>query len=190
MTVPESTFTLARPDCPEPGRWNALDEYAAEVEVTALVAAMVTATRPHLVVETGTHVGHTALQIGLALADPYAGGRLITLEIYDHFADAAEARCAGLPVTVVRRSSLEWEPEDPIDLAWFDSEPHLRGEEFRRFLPWMHERTIVGFHDTAPHHPTRTYIDPLVDEGLLEPPLYLPTPRGVCWSRPTTRGQD
>jgi predicted O-methyltransferase YrrM len=190
MSVPESIFTAPRQYCPRPDRWHAIDDLAAEIEISALVAAMVTATRPHLAIETGTHVGHTALQIGRALTNPDAPGQLITLEICDHLASAAETRCAGLPVTVIRQSSLEWEPECPIDFAWFDSETHLRGEEFRRFLPWMHERTIVGFHDTAPHHSTRTYIDPLVDEGLLEPPLYLPTPRGVCWSKPIINHVD
>jgi Methyltransferase domain len=179
----ESTYTLARPDCPQPSRWHAVDEYAAETEVADLVAAMVAALRPDHVVETGTHVGHTAVRIGRALAD--AGvGRLTTLEIMPHFAAAARERCVGLPVDVVEQSSLEWTPEFPVDFAWFDSEPHLRGEEFRRLLPWMHARTVVGFHDTAPHHPTRNFIDPLVAEGLLDPPLYLPTPRGLCLSRP------
>jgi predicted O-methyltransferase YrrM len=185
MTVikPESTYTLPRPDCPYPGRWHAIDEYAAEVEVADLVAAMVTALRPDHVVETGTHVGHTALAIGTALA--VAGvGRLSTLEIMPHFATLARGRCTGLPVDVIEQSSLDWTPDGPIDLAWFDSEPHLRAEEFRRFLPWMHSRTVVGFHDTAPHHPTRPFLDALVAEGVLQPPLYLPTPRGLCWSRP------
>jgi Methyltransferase domain len=184
VIVPESTYTLPRPDCPNPGRWHAHDEYAAEVEVCALVGAMVTAVRPDHVVETGTHVGHMAYAIGQALHE--AGqGELTTLEILDGFADQAEARCAGLPVTVVRQSSLDWTPTAPVDLAWFDSEPHLRAAEFVRFLPWMHARTVVGFHDTAPHHATRSFLDPLVADGLLEPPLYLDTPRGLCWSKPT-----
>jgi hypothetical protein len=50
----------------------------------------------------------------------------------------------------------------------------------------MHDRTVVGFHDTGPQHPVRELLHPLEDEGLLAP-IYLPTPRGVCFARVTPK---
>ncbi len=42
----------------------------------------------------------------------------------------------------------------------------------------MHDRTLVGFHDTAPHHGYRPTLDAL-GIALLD----LPTPRGVTFGR-------
>ena len=38
-------------------------------------------------------------------------------------------------------------------------------------------------HDTGPQHVVRGCLDRLVTAGTLPPPLYLPTPRGVCFAR-------
>jgi hypothetical protein len=79
-------------------------------------------------------------------------------------------------------SSIEYVSEHPIDFAFFDSLARLRAAEFERYLPWMHSRTVVGFHDTGPHHPVRGFLRPLEEKGLLVSPLYLPTPRGVMFA--------
>lgn len=179
----EATFTPPRPHCPDPGRWHAPDVDSTETEVSALVAAFVTALRPDFVVETGTNLGYTAHAIGQALAA--AGhGQLLTLEVDPDFVAAARERCAGLPVEVVHGSSLDWTPDRPVDFVWFDSLVHIRAGEYVRYLPSMHERTVVGFHDTGPQHPVAATLEALVAEGLMAPPLYLPTPRGVCFTRP------
>jgi Glycosyl transferase family 2/Methyltransferase domain len=179
----EGRFTAARSDCPHPERWHSMDEDSTEVEVSELVAAMVTALQPDLVVETGTAFGQTAELIGRALKRN-GQGRLVTLEVDPDRVQAAKERCHGLPVEVVQASSVEWSLPGPVDFAWFDSLCHLRPVEFRRWLPWMHDRTVVGFHDTGPQHPVRGLLRPLEDEGLLAP-MYLPTPRGVCFARVT-----
>jgi len=183
---PESTWTPARPDCPHPQRWSATDADSTETEVTALVAALVVALQPDYVVETGTCVGNTAEAIGRALLRN-GQGQLVTLEVDPVRAEQSRRRCDGLPVTVLGRSSLDWMPELPVDFAFFDSDPVARPLEFRRYLPWMHDRTVVGFHDTGPQHPVRELLAPLEHEGLLVSPLYLPTPRGVCFARAGAR---
>lgn len=179
---PESLFTVPRPDCPHPGRWHATDDQSTEVEVTALVAAMVTALQPDFVLETGTCIGNTALAIGAALRSN-GQGELVSLETDPERAALARGRCRDLPVTILQMSSMEYVPDRPIDVAFFDSLARLRALEFERFLPWMHDRTIVGFHDTGPHHPIRATLRPLEEKGLLISPLYLPTPRGVMFAR-------
>jgi hypothetical protein len=178
----EAVFTKPRPDCPHPDRWHAVDDQSTELEVTALVAAMVTALQPEFVIETGTCIGSTTEAIGRAL-QANGRGKLVSLEVSPERIPIARARCQGLPVSILQMSSMDYTPDCPIDFAFFDSLARLRAEEFLRYLPWMHDRTVVGFHDTGPHHPVRKYLAPLEDRGLLVSPLYLPTPRGVMFAR-------
>lgn len=178
----ESTWTAPRGECPFPDRWHATDAYSSELEVTELVRAYVRALQPDFVIETGTCRGNTAQAIGEALA-LNGQGELVTLEIAEEAAEEARRRCDGLPVRVLHQSSLEYTPERQIDFAWFDSEVEMRPLEFRRYLPWMHSRTIVGFHDTGSQHGLRPLLRSLQYEGLLLGVLDLPTPRGACFAR-------
>lgn len=182
MLQSEAVWTAPRAECPFPERWHSTDAYSTEKEVTALVQAFVVALQPDYVVETGTCWGNTAEAIGHALV-ANGQGQLVSLEIDPVCVDTARDRCAGLPVDIVQLHSLGWMPDRPIDFAFFDSDCALRPLEFERYLPWMHSRTVVGFHDTGPQHPVRELLGRLEDSGLLLSPLYLPTPRGVCFAR-------
>jgi len=164
--------------CPKPELWTASDSDSAECEVTELVAAFVRALQPELVVETGTCWGQTAEAIGRALA-ANGHGRLVSLEVDEERVAASRARCAGLPVEVLCRPSMSWEPSEPIGFAWFDSLLDLRVAEFVHFGPWLEVGSLVGFHDTAPHFGTYGAIV----EGLPRlRPLTLRTPRGVTFA--------
>lgn len=179
----EARFTRPRPDCPNPERWHSSDADSTEHEVTALVAAMVTALRPDLVVETGTAFGQTAEAIGRALLTGNYGGRLLTLETSPGRVKTSRARCDGLPVEVLEMSSLDYTPGQKIDFLWLDSLVDLRARELRRYAPHLSGRAVVGFHDTGPQHAVRRTVERLNAEGLIHRPLYLPTPRGVCFAR-------
>jgi predicted O-methyltransferase YrrM len=189
VTVPESTYTGARAFCPRPDLWHAHDIQATEVEVTELVGAMVRATQPEHVLETGTYRGHTAQAIGRALA-VNGHGRLYTIEHDKALAGDARRRCLGLPVIVVNGDTLSFCPAFPIDFAWFDSGDEIRGDEFRRFHRFMHERTVVGFHDAGPQHRVFEQVEALVAEGLLARPLLIHSPRGVCFANVLGHGPD
>jgi hypothetical protein len=178
----ESEFTAPRPDCPHPEYWHSADSDSTEYEVTALVAAFVTALQPEFVVETGTAFGQTAEAVGRALLRN-GHGRLVTLETDPDRATFSRERCAGLPVEVLEIASLDYKPKDAIDFAWFDSLTHLRALEYQRYRRFMTPRCVVGFHDTGPHHVTRKFLDPLVASGELSNPLWLPTPRGCMFAR-------
>ena len=134
----ESTWTSPRDHCLHPERWHATDSDSTEIEVTALVAAFVTALRPDFVLETGTNIGLTAYAIGRALHDQ-GYGRLVTIETDPNFVAIAEHRCIGLPVEVINGSSLDYHPPgmEPIDFAFFDSLVQIRAAEFERFWPNM-----------------------------------------------------
>lgn len=181
MTVPESVYTGARAFCPRPEWWRAHDIQATEVEVTEVVAAMVRAVQPERVVETGAYLGHTSEAIGRALL-ANGHGHLWTIEIDADVAGDARRRCRGLPVTVVVGDTLAYVPDGLVDFAWFDSSDSIRGDEFRRFYPFMHESTVVGFHDTGPQHKVFDHVLALVNDGMLSQPLQIHSPRGVCFA--------
>ncbi|HEY2295243.1 MAG TPA: class I SAM-dependent methyltransferase [Thermoanaerobaculia bacterium] len=178
----ESEFTLPRPDCPHPEYWLAPGPSSTELEVSRLVGAFVRALKPELAIETGTGFGQTAELIGQALARN-GRGRLVSLEVDPERVESSRQRCAGLPVEVLQMPSLEYVPDQGIDFLWIDSLEELRPAEISRFAAWATPRCVIGIHDTGPHKELRKMIAKLVDDGLLTSPLYLPTPRGVCFCR-------
>lgn len=176
----ESEFSPPSDFCPHPEYWHAHDGMATEVEVLELVAAFVRALQPELVVETGTHRGFGAEAIGRAL-QANGHGLLYTFEVDEALAIEARNRCAGLPVAVFLAPALSLAtlvPGSVIDFAWFDSDTDQRTAEFLAYRPFMHSRTLVGFHDTHPRHMYRPQLDSLGIQ-LLD----LPTPRGVTFGR-------
>lgn len=178
MTVAtEAQWTAPRLDCPFPQRWHAPDAHSTEVEVSILIAGFVRALQPDYVVETGTCWGQTAYAIGGALK-ANGQGRLVSLEVDPDKVAYSSERCAGLPVEVRQQSSLEFEPEEPIGFAFFDSLVPLRLQELDRYRPWLQPGVIVGFHDTAPHHGYGHLID---DVDWIRP-IRLRTPRGVTFA--------
>lgn len=144
------------------------------------------ALQPEYVLETGTAFGQTAQAIGAALK-LNGHGQLVTLETDPDRAESSRSRCVGLPVAVLEVSSLDYTPDQPIDFLWLDSLPHLRADEYRRYRPYLSDRAVVGVHDTGPQHTVRPTIEALVASGELGEPLWLPTPRGVCFARPGER---
>jgi hypothetical protein len=174
----EDRWTAPRPDCPHPERWHSTDSDSTEVEVSELVGALVAALQPDLVLETGTAWGQTAEHIGFALLRN-GEGRLVTLEPDPERAAYSRNRCYGMPVEVLEARSLDYTPPGPVGFAWFDSLFDLRAREFLHYKPWLQPGTLVGFHDTGPHHPLRPDLDQLVTAGHLRL-VYLPTPRGLA----------
>ncbi|MFI5046064.1 MAG: class I SAM-dependent methyltransferase [Acidimicrobiia bacterium] len=182
---PEDRFTKPSEDCPYPGRWTSTDGQSTEVEVVELVAAFIRALQPDFVLETGTAFGASAAAIGRSLVRN-GQGRLVTLEVDSERVRRARLATRRLPVEVLQIASLDYVPGAWIDFAWFDSLVKLRTLEFRRFLPYMHAGTVVGFHDSGSHYNLRDRIDALVEEGLLRT-IDLPTPRGVTFGQPLHR---
>lgn len=186
---PESRFTAARPDCPNPEYWTSADGDSTEVEVSELVGAFVRALQPEYVLETGTAWGQTASYIARALrANQH--GRLFTIENnYERveYVRKEFPELLGSWMTVIWGESLQFFSQtrfnpQKLDFCWFDSLLELRAPEFRYFRPYMSDRCVVGFHDTGPQHSLRPSIDQLEREGLIAP-MHLPTPRGVTFAR-------
>ncbi len=170
------------PECPHPERWHMYDSMSAEVEVLDFLKALVIMTKPELVVETGTFSGLSTLRIAEGLKQNGVG-RVITCEWDNKVYDAAKKRFAdsGLGKWIEARnaSSLEMEVDGPIDMLFCDSDPELREQEVRRFLPQMNPYGLILIHDASSHMKSvREGALRLEAEGLIAV-LLLPTPRGL-----------
>jgi predicted O-methyltransferase YrrM len=149
----ESRWTAPSPDCPRPERWHAPDRAATEIEVSQFLGALCVALRPSRVLETGAYKGYTSQAIGKSLVGI---GHLDSLEIDAALAQEARTRVEGLPVSLHPVSSLEFVPEEPLDLIFFDSEYGLRPLDIARFRRFASTRCIWALHDSDHEGPPRS----------------------------------
>ena len=185
--VPE--YHRATPECPHPERWSMFDSMSAEVEVLELLGTLVTTLKPTLVVETGSFLGVSTEWIARGLERNAQGGtaapgRVISCEFDPVMYGRARERFGPANplsrfVDLRHASSLEMPVEGQIDLLFADSDPEIREEEVRRFLPQMSPWGLVLMHDASSHMRTvREAALRMEREGLLSI-LLLPTPRGL-----------
>jgi predicted O-methyltransferase YrrM len=160
----ESRWTPARDWCPHPEYWHSPDSEATEVEVSEFIGSLVRMIQPDFVLETGTYMGHTTLEIARALY-MNGHGRGISLEADGNLAAEAQRRLQNFmgsnnTVQVLNMNSMEYNPIENIDFAFFDSWQEGRILEFEKFYNagWLKKGAIVAFHDTAPHHQVRKSI--------------------------------
>lgn len=172
----------ASAECRHPERWKMLDAETAEVEVLDFLRTLVTTVKPELIVETGTFMGISTLRMAQGLRRN-GFGRIITCESDPAiFAEAQERfRNSGLGQWIEARnqSSLDLRVDGTIDLLFSDSDPSVREQEVRRFLPQIRAHGLILMHDSSSHLPAvREAALRLEAEGLISTTL-LPTPRGL-----------
>lgn len=180
--VLQPEYHRATPECPNPECWSMYDSMTAEVEVLEFLRCMVRTLKPQTVVETGTFMGISTLWIAEGL-QANGFGKVITCE-YDSsvFAKAKERiDKSGFAKWIDYRneSSLETRIQGSIDLLFSDSDPPLREQEVRRFLPQMNPNGLILMHDASSHLKTvREAALKMEHEGLISVVL-VPTPRGM-----------
>jgi prolipoprotein diacylglyceryl transferase len=180
--VLQQEYHKPTPECPHPERWHMYDSMSAEAEVLDFLKALVTTTKPELVVETGTFSGLSTLHIAEGLkANGF--GRVVTCEYDPKVFASAQKRFAssglGQWIEARNESSLEMKLDGGIDLLFCDSDAPLREREVRRFLPQMNPHGLIVMHDASSAMKTvREAALRIESEGLLSV-LLLPTPRGL-----------
>lgn len=169
-------------ECPHPERWHMADSQTSELEVVDFLKSIVTTVKPHLIVETGTFIGYSAVRMAEGLkANGF--GRLITIE-YDPviFAKAKEridSSELGNWIEYRNESSLDTQIEGTIDILFSDSHLTIREDEIRRFLPQINPQGLILIHDASSHFGVvREAALRLEQEGLISVVL-LSTPRGL-----------
>jgi predicted O-methyltransferase YrrM len=185
VLISEAEFTAPHAECAKPQWWTAHDSESTENEVIELLAALVRALQPEVVVESGSGFGYTTEAMGQALMRN-GHGCLWSLEIDGGRAAEARGRCVGLPVVLVEVDSLDWRPDRLVDLAFFDSAYEARIQEFRRWHQggWLRKDGIACFHDTTSglrgHHvDMQREVGLLTAAGMIRP-VFLRTPRGLA----------
>lgn len=164
-------------DCPEPNLWTMDDPASVETEVRELLYALVRATKPRIILETGTHRGLTANLMAKA-CEENGRGVVITCDPVKLWQEELHPR-----VQYHQASSLDLMISQPIDLLFSDSEDSIRPKEVERFSALMHPRSLVVIHDTGGmHEELGRRVLSLVDSGLIAG-VFLPTPRGLFVGR-------
>jgi predicted O-methyltransferase YrrM len=172
------------PECREPIRYHIARGGGTELEVGEFLGGLVRALQPRFVIETGTAGADSSLEMAKAL-QKNGHGRLFTVEIGPGRAKAARARLAGLPAEVILGDAIkhDWSAvSGEIDLAFIDGGTD-RKREFMQVYPHLAWGAFVVFHDTGNDLAPLKVVNELVDEGLLDPPILFPTPRGFALSR-------
>ncbi len=175
-------YHRATPECPHPERWSMFDSMTAEAEVLEFLRTLVTTIKPELIVETGAFLGVSTLWMAEALKRN-GRGRIVSCELDPVvFVKAQEKITASelSPLIDLRQeSSLEMKIDGVIDLFFSDSDPPVREQEIRRYLPQINPYGLILMHDASSHMKTvREAALRLEAEGLISVVL-LPTPRGL-----------
>jgi prolipoprotein diacylglyceryl transferase len=180
--VLQPEYHRATLECPHPERWKMYDSMTAEVEVLEFLRCLVTTVKPNLIVETGTFMGISTLWLAEGLKRN-GFGKVISCEYDPVVFQKAKERIAdsGLAgwIDLRNESSLEIKIDGTIDMLFSDSDPPLREQEVRRFLPQMNPTGLILMHDASSHLKTvREAALRLEQEGAISAVL-MPTPRGL-----------
>ncbi len=158
LGLEEGCEAVLHPHAPEERAelFHAANGGSTEYEYLTLLNALVFATKPKLVIETGTHHGFGTLALASAIA-ANGFGKLVTVDIGG--CEGARRACAehGLEKWVEFQQSdsiqfcATWTGE-PFDFAFFDSELHLRHRECDLLLrrDKFSPGALAVFHDASP----------------------------------------
>jgi hypothetical protein len=172
--VDETAFTAWA----EPG-WSSWNPTSPEVEFCDLAATLVQATRPRIVMETGTGAGFLARRLARALgreqllvsfeADDSMRGALAALPFYADSAHRLAPEATPNPVEIVR-----------ADLTVLDSEPEVRLRELEAWTESARPGAVLLVHDAGNGHPADSFQDSIAQKiaDLGVPGTFLSNPRG------------
>lgn len=151
-TYPESKFSGGE----IAAKFSAFNDAGVECEVGEFLYALARLLKPQRILETGTHLGISAMYFAQAIADN-GFGMVDTFEIIPEHHRAANARFANADLSQYINSHLgdvaKWSPAPDVQfkLMLLDTEPQLRFGELTRFFDYLSPRGIVLIHDLHPH---------------------------------------
>jgi predicted O-methyltransferase YrrM len=145
LLQPQAEYTPGRED------YTMFNTGGVELEVGEFLYAFVKMVKPKRILETGTHLGISAMYMAQALKENKGGGKVITLEIFDENIQKSKAlwrdtQVEGL-IEVHKRSSLEFETSEMFDMLFLDSEPDIRFDELNRFYSKLKPGGFIVIHD-------------------------------------------
>jgi len=170
-------------NCSVPQLFTMNDRVSSESEVHAFLKSLTVLVKPAFVLETGTYKGSatTAFAEGIRI-NGY--GKIVSIEINEQLAQSAKELFSEYPVEIICGNSLCYTPTMPVDLLFLDSKRILRRDEFFRFRPYLHAKTIIVWHDSSyrsQNHAVFDAVNELYKENVIDR-ILLPTPRGLTLS--------
>lgn len=184
---------------PHPPGFQMFNTGGVEVEVAEFLYSLVRLIKPGFIVETGTHLGISALYFALGCRDN-AKGSIWTYEVIPELLTQAKALWSDLAIGALVNSHLlpSLESRIPshlsIDLLFLDSEPQYRFDELLHFWDQVPPGGLIVIHDLHPslghhgqtHHGVydwpygdfREKIGSLIKDHKVQT-ISLPTPRGL-----------
>ncbi len=163
------------------------DSMTAEVEVLEFLRTLITTLKPNLVVETGSFLGVSTLWI--AEGPKRNGfGKVVSCEfdpvVYVKARENVDNSGLSDWIDLRNESSLEMKVDaGGIDLLFSDSDPPIREQEVKRFLPQMQPQGIILMHDASSHLKIVREAALKMEAGGLLSVVLLPTPRGLVMAQ-------
>jgi predicted O-methyltransferase YrrM len=183
--IPE--VAVPTPECPQPHLWMCYDQEATEVEVLKLLYALVLATKPRVIVETGSYRGAGTVWLARA-AKHNEFGKVHSCEVDENV--LAEAKILLEHEQLDKYVELSSEPGlaliarlPRIDFAFLDSAIDGRVEEAQMVLAKLSPAGVIAVHDSNTFHAKmrngpRPGLHELAEREKLQI-LQLDTPRGL-----------
>lgn len=170
-------------NCKNPQLFSMNSRVGSETEVHSFLKALTVMLKPGLILETGTYEGDGTIAFAEGVVQN-GFGQVVSIECNVDLARTARHKLSSYPVEVVACNSLEYIPIGPIDLLFLDSKRMLRREEFLRFRPFLHNKSVIIWHDSSyrpQNHAVFDAVNELYEAGVIDR-LLLPTPRGITLS--------
>lgn len=170
-------------NCKNPQLFSMNSRIGSETEVHRFLKALTVMLKPKFVLETGTYEGDGTISFAEGVMQN-GFGQVVSLEYNSVLAETARQKLYNYPVEVVTCNSLNYIPTEQIDLLFLDSKRTLRREEFLRFRPFLHNKSVIIWHDSSyrpQNHAVFDAVNELYEAGIIDR-LLLPTPRGITLS--------
>lgn len=170
-------------NCKNPQLFSMNSRVGSETEVSSFLKALTIMLKPNYILETGTYDGNGTIAFAEGVTQN-GFGRVVSLECNAVLAETARRKLSGYPVEIVICNSLEYIPTGQIDLLFLDSKRALRLDEFMRFRPFLHNKSVIIWHDSSyriQNHAVFDAVNELYEAKIIDR-LLLPTPRGITLS--------
>lgn len=170
-------------NCKDPQLFSMNSRVGSETEVHCFLKALTVMLKPSLILETGTYEGDGTIAFAEGVIQN-GFGQVVSIECNPDLAMTARHKLSGYPVEIVACNSLEYIPTGQIDLLFLDSKRTLRREEFLRFRPFLHNKSVIIWHDSSyrpQNHAVFDAVNELYKADIIDR-LLLPTPRGITLS--------
>jgi predicted O-methyltransferase YrrM len=140
------------------GPYSQIDNFTAETEVLHFLYSLVRLIKPLRILETGTYHGYSAIWMGQACRENRVG-RIDSIEKDRDMVRIAQKNICkvGLDkqISLWHRDALDFAKllgqfklVEKYGLAFLDSDPALRLQEFNAFKPFMDTNAFFVFHDS------------------------------------------